>query len=78
MKSIGVKLGIDKKKLHPHNIRHFFALRYLEINGRTSITELSNILGHWSIEVTKIYLKKPLSTIRNLMTLDGLNIKIAS
>lgn len=45
--------GVDKKKVHPHSFRHLFAKTY--INKYGNITELSDILGHSSIEMTRIY-----------------------
>lgn len=45
--------GVSKKKAHPHSFRHLFALTYLEQYG--NLSELSDILGHSSLEITRIY-----------------------
>ena len=78
MKRLGLKLGIGIKKLHPHNLRHYFALKFIEIYGEDAISVLADILGHKSIETTRIYLKKTLSELSDKMTIDSLKIKIAS
>lgn len=46
-------LGIPKEKAHPHSFRHLFALTYMERYG--NLAELSDILGHSSLETTRIY-----------------------
>lgn len=47
---------VNKNKVHAHSFRHLFAKMFLEeYNG--SITELADILGHNSLETTRIYSK---------------------
>lgn len=46
-------LGIPKEKVHPHSFRHFFAKCY--INKYGNLSELADILGHSSLEITRIY-----------------------
>lgn len=56
LKDIGRKCGIPKEKMHPHAFRHFFAKMYLE---RTKdVVSLSELLGHSSVDITRIYLQK--------------------
>lgn len=74
MKRIGIKCGISPKKLHPHNLRHFFALKFIEIYGEDALSVLADILGHKSIETTRIYLKQSLSKLSEKMTLKELKI----
>lgn len=45
--------GVDKRKVHPHSFRHFFALSYMK--HFSNIFELADILGHSSLETTRIY-----------------------
>ena len=45
--------GISKSKVHAHSFRHLFAIKFMEEGG--DITELADILGHGSIETTRIY-----------------------
>lgn len=47
------KIGIDPKKVHPHSFRHYFALLYLK--KFSNLFELADILGHASLETTRIY-----------------------
>lgn len=56
IKHYGVKYGIPESHLHPHAFRHRFALNF--IDTRRDISMLSDLLGHESIETTRIYLKK--------------------
>ena len=56
MRGWAVRCGIEKSKIHPHAFRHFFAKMYLK---RTNdIVKLADIMGHGSIETTRIYLQR--------------------
>lgn len=56
MQKIASAAKVRKNKVHAHSFRHLFAKMYLEeYNG--SIAELADILGHNSIETTRIYAK---------------------
>lgn len=56
MKKIAAVAKVRKNKVHAHSFRHLFAKMFLEeYNG--SITELADILGHNSLETTRIYAK---------------------
>lgn len=46
-------VGIDKEKAHPHSFRHLFAVTYMK--QYADLTELADILGHSSLETTRIY-----------------------
>lgn len=54
MKSICKKAGVEPAKVFPHNLRHLFA----RVFYRTcrDIVRLADVLGHSSIETTRIYL----------------------
>lgn len=45
--------GVDEQLVYPHNLRHMFARTYMETYG--NIAELADLLGHSSIETTRIY-----------------------
>lgn len=45
--------GIEKGKVHPHSLRHLFAVTYMEHYG--NLFELADLLGHSSLETTRIY-----------------------
>lgn len=56
MQKIAGVARVSKNKVHAHSFRHLFAKMFLEeYNG--SIAELADILGHNSIETTRIYAK---------------------
>lgn len=56
LKDWGKHVGIDSKKMHAHAFRHFFAKMYLKKNK--DIVQLADLLGHGSIDTTRIYLQK--------------------
>lgn len=51
----GLRYGIPREVLHPHGFRHRFALNYLEQAG-SNLTDLADLLGHRSLDTTRIYL----------------------
>lgn len=53
MKKLTEESGVEAKKIFPHNLRHLFAKTYYQMTK--DITGLADILGHSSIEVTRIY-----------------------
>lgn len=54
MKRLCQKAGVEPSKVFPHNLRHLFATVYYQIYK--DIAKLADILGHSSIETTRIYL----------------------
>lgn len=50
---IGELAGIDRKKLFPHNFRHYFAVKSLREG--LDLYSLSRVLGHSEIQTTTIY-----------------------
>ena len=56
MQKIAGIAKVNKNRVHAHSFRHLFAKMFLEeYNG--NITELADILGHNSLETTRIYSK---------------------
>lgn len=53
MKALGKRTGICPEKIFPHNLRHLFARSYYQLTK--DISGLASLLGHSSLEVTKIY-----------------------
>ena len=53
MKKLCEDAGVSKEKVFPHNLRHLFARTYY--NLEKDIVRLADILGHSSIETTRIY-----------------------
>lgn len=53
MKNICTKAKVDKEKVFPHNLRHLFARMYYRLEK--DLVRLASVLGHSSIETTRIY-----------------------
>ena len=53
MKKLCASAGVSEKKVFPHNLRHLFARTYYSI--QKDIVRLADILGHSSINTTRIY-----------------------
>lgn len=54
MKRLCDLAGVAKEKVFPHNLRHLFARTFYKV--QKDIVKLSDLLGHSSIETTRIYL----------------------
>lgn len=53
MKELCESAGVERAKVFPHNLRHLFARTYYSI--QKDIVRLADILGHSSINTTRIY-----------------------
>ena len=53
MKKLCNIAGVNPQKVYPHNLRHLFARTYY--NQYHDLSRLSDLLGHTSINTTKIY-----------------------
>ena len=56
IKKFATKYEMDLKVIYPHSFRHRFAQNFIE--KYPNIALLADILGHSSIETTRIYLRK--------------------
>lgn len=54
MKALCRAAGVDPRKVYPHNLRHLFARIFYK--SCKDIARLADVLGHSSIETTRIYL----------------------
>ena len=54
MKALCRTAGVEKSKVFPHNLRHLFATVFYK--ACRDIARLADVLGHSSIETTRIYL----------------------
>lgn len=70
LKALSEKAGVEASKVFPHNLRHLFAKTFYRASG--DLVCLADVLGHSSIETTRIYL---ISTgAEHLRQLDGLGL----
>ena len=53
LKNLCESAGVSKDKVFPHNFRHLFARTYYSL--QKDIVRLADILGHSSVETTRIY-----------------------
>lgn len=53
MKKLSREAAVEKVKVYPHNLRHLFAVRHYRQNR--DLSGLAAILGHSSINTTRIY-----------------------
>lgn len=56
LKHFAVRYGLDPTVIYPHSFRHRFAKSFLE--RYNDIAMLADLMGHASIETTRIYLRK--------------------
>lgn len=65
LKKFAEKYSIDKKVVYPHSFRHRFAKNFLE--KYNDIALLADLMGHESIETTRIYLRKTMAEQREIV-----------
>ncbi len=54
MKAICEQAGVSPSKVFPHNLRHLFAVTFYR--ACRDVVQLADVLGHSSVETTRIYL----------------------
>ena len=70
MKAICGRAGVAAKKVFPHSLRHLFARTFY--SACRDVVKLAGVLGHSSIETTRIYLMT--TEAEHLKTLDLLRL----
>jgi site-specific recombinase XerD len=70
LKQLAKAVGVPGEKVHAHNFRHFFAKQFL--SEYHDIVDLADILGHNSIETTRIYTRT--SGQEKQARIDALNL----
>lgn len=65
LKKLAVKYGIDPAVVYPHSFRHRFAKSFLD--RCNDIAFLADLMGHESIETTRIYLRKTSTEQREIV-----------
>lgn len=56
LKNYAVRYGLNEKVVYPHSFRHRYAKNFLE--KYNDIALLADLMGHESIETTRIYLRR--------------------
>lgn len=59
LKNLADKYGLDRRVVYPHSFRHRYAKNFLEAYNDISL--LADLMGHESIETTRIYLRRSAS-----------------
>ena len=54
MKRLCACAHVDHSKVFPHNLRHLFAVTFYKVTH--DIVKLADVLGHSSVNTTRIYL----------------------
>ena len=65
LKKLAVKYGINPVVVYPHSFRHRFAKSFLD--RCNDIAFLADLMGHESIETTRIYLRKTATEQREIV-----------
>lgn len=63
---------MDASKVFPHNLRHLFAVSFY--NVEKDIAKLADLLGHTSIETTRIYITE--SSAAHMQRLERLGLVV--
>jgi site-specific recombinase XerD len=72
MKELCKTAGVESTRVFPHNLRHLFAMSFYKICK--DIVKLADVLGHSSIETTRIYLIS--SGVEHVRQLEQLRLVI--
>lgn len=74
MKALCKKAGIEASKVFPHNLRHLFATVFYRVTH--DIVKLADLLGHSSINTTRIYLIS--TSDEHVRELEKLNLVLST
>lgn len=65
LKNYADKYGLDSKVIYPHSFRHLYAKNFLD--KYNDIALLADLMGHESIETTRIYLRRTATEQQSLI-----------
>ena len=65
LKKLAVKYGINPDVVYPHSFRHRFAKNFIEKYNDISL--LADLMGHDSIETTRVYLRRSSTEQREIV-----------
>lgn len=71
MKFIAGRARVNKSKVHAHSFRHLFAKTFMDASGG-NVVELADLLGHSSLETTRIYTRSSSKEKRDKISKLGL------
>lgn len=74
MKKLCTEADVAASKVFPHNLRHLFACIYYQVSN--DIGHLADILGHTSVDTTRIYTTVSFVSHRKMIDGLGLTVKI--
>lgn len=66
MKKLCKEAEVDSAKVFPHNLRHLFAITYYKLTK--DLDTLATLLGHSSIDTTRIYTRKSVKSCTRVYT----------
>lgn len=72
LKGLCNEAGVEPSKVFPHNFRHLFARCFYSIEK--NLSHLADILGHSSIETTRIYVATSIKQYEKIMNKMGIGI----
>ncbi len=70
LRKLAYMAGVSAEKVHPHGFRHLFALTYMKFYS--NLFELADLLGHSSLETTRIYARSTLKEKGQRINMLGL------
>ena len=70
MKALCQEAGVAASKVYPHNLRHLFARTFYK--AYRDVAKLADVLGHSSLETTRIYLIS--TSAEHAVMLEGLHL----
>lgn len=65
LKHFATRYGLNRNVVYPHSFRHRFAKNFLDRSG--DIALLADLMGHESIETTRIYLRRTATEQRHIV-----------
>ena len=65
LKNYAQRYGLNENVVYPHSFRHLFAKNFLD--RYNDIALLADLMGHESIETTRIYLRRTAAEQRNIV-----------
>lgn len=65
MKNLAITAGLNTEKVFPHNLRHLFARTFYK--QTKNLAALADLLGHGSMEVTRIYTAESMEKYQEIL-----------